>query len=116
MQASLTKQQLRELQAHRGCVDMATGKRFIRFCGGLDVSTGLYVGELELADVVDATDATTFSLDSVIGSQSPEVMPFAPAESVVDTDPDDSDESEDDAEDGENQAGGTSRRRRGRKR
>lgn len=50
----ITKEQLRNVQKHRGKLDHDTGKVFLGFVGALDMSTKLYRGYLKYEEVDDA--------------------------------------------------------------
>lgn len=63
----ITKIQLRQLQSHRGEIDLDSGQRFDGFIGALNIRDGLYHGDVTLSDSGDATgDIQTFSIAATI--------------------------------------------------
>lgn len=67
MQAAITKQQLKQIGPHYGSIDTDSGKLFIGFAGALDLSDGLYHGELRFRDDFFDEELPRFSLSAALG-------------------------------------------------
>jgi len=62
----ITKDTLRQLNDEAGKLDMDTGCVFVGFVGRLEMSDGLYHGELRYADVGDKPPEDTVSIQSIL--------------------------------------------------
>lgn len=62
LKTEITKDQLRELNKHRGEVETDSGKIFAGFAGAISLPSRLYVGDVLLEDVGEDVPDGKFSL------------------------------------------------------
>jgi len=62
----ITKDTLRQINAAAGCMDEDTGKLVTGFVGRLEMSDGLYHGEIQYADAGEGTSPETVSIQQIL--------------------------------------------------
>lgn len=72
MNVAITKQQLKELQSHRGDVDLDSDKVFANFKGALNIEDNRYHGEIVLTDPDPELQYQFFSLGKIVNDSQPQ--------------------------------------------
>lgn len=68
MQAKITKEQLKKLNAQMGRLDKDGGQVFVQFVGKLE-SDGLYHGELQFRPPTDTDKPASFSVAEILNEK-----------------------------------------------
>ena len=66
MQVAIKKSALRELNKARGSLNLDSGQVFVQFIGTLDISDGLYHGEIIYADPGNTAPEKAVSINDIL--------------------------------------------------